>query len=72
MTRLRALGAIGLLGATAGACATAAAPPPRAALTYARQDCSATPDLSTAVSLTPDKERAVHLVASPIGTDTPA
>ena len=71
MTRLRALGAIGLLGATAGACATAAVPPPRAALTYARQDCSATPDLSIAVSLTPDKERAVHLVASPIGTDTP-
>ena len=71
MTRLRALGAIGLLGATGGACATAAVPPPRAALTYARQDCSATPDLSTAVSLTPDKERAVHLVASPIGTDTP-
>lgn len=70
MTRLRALGAIGLLGATTAACATAAPPPP-AALTYARQDCSATPDLSTAVSLTPDKERAVHLVASPIGPDTP-
>ncbi|MGH7027135.1 MalM family protein [Brevundimonas sp.] len=70
MTRLRALAAIGLVGATAAACATAAPPPP-AALAYARQDCSTTPDLSTAVSLTPDKERAVHLVATPVGPDTP-
>ncbi|QTC86887.1 MalM family protein [Brevundimonas pondensis] len=69
MTRLRTLGAVGLLGMTAAACATAAPPPPPA-LTYARQDCSATPDLSTAVSLTPDKERAVHLVASPVGPET--
>lgn len=70
MTRLRTLGAIGLFGTLASACATAAPPPP-AMLAYARMDCAAAPDLSSAVSLTPDKERAVHLVASPVGTDTP-
>ncbi len=70
MMRLRTLGAIGLFGTMASACATAAPPPP-AMLTYAGMDCSAAPDLSSAINLTPDKERALHLVASPIGTDTP-
>lgn len=70
MMRLRTLGVIGLFGAMASACATAAPPSP-AMLTYAGMDCSTAPDLSSAISLTPDKERAVHLVASPIGTDTP-
>lgn len=70
MTRLRALAATGLLGVAVSACATAA-PPPSAMLAYDRLDCSAAPDLSHAISLTPDKERAVHLVASPVGTETP-
>ncbi|MET4684945.1 MalM family protein [Brevundimonas faecalis] len=70
MTRVHAVGVISLYGAMVSACATAAPPPP-AMLAYARMDCSAAPDLSSALSLTPDKERAVHLVASPIGTDTP-
>lgn len=70
MTRLHALAALGLLGTMASACATAAPPPP-AMLAYARTDCSVAPDLSGAISLTPDKERAVHLVASPVGTETP-
>lgn len=53
---------------TAG-CATAPPPLP-AVLEYARQDCHAAPDVSTAISLTPEKETNGHLVTTVIGPRT--
>lgn len=48
------------------ACATVSAlPPAPPTLEYARLDCATEPGLSAAVSLTPEKERAVHYVAAP-------
>lgn len=72
MMRFSTLAAISLVAVMAASCATAPLVPPSSAVTrYARQDCSSAPDLSAAISLTPDKERAVHLVATPVGPDTP-
>lgn len=60
-----------LLAATAyagllSACATVApVPPSPATLEYAGVDCAAAPDLSTAISLTPEEERALFSVTAP-------
>lgn len=51
-------------------CATAT-PPLAPVLEYARQDCEALPDLSTALSLTPEKETNGYTVATTIGPQTP-
>jgi len=64
------LPALAAAGATLAGCVTTAAPPPSALLEYARSDCSAAPDLSTAVGLTPEKEKQVHTVTAPIGAKT--
>ena len=60
-----------LVVATAGAgllsaCATVAPiPPSPATLDYAGKDCVSMPDLATAISLTPDEERALFSVNAP-------
>lgn len=51
------------------ACTTMAIPGP--VTTFARADCSASPDLYQAVSLTPDRERVAHNVATVIGAASP-
>lgn len=56
-------------GALASACATAVPPSP-AVLEYSRAGCPATPDLSTAVSLTPKKETNGHIVTTVIGPES--
>lgn len=53
---------------TAG-CATAPPPLPPV-LEYARQNCDAAPNFSTAISLTPEKETNGHLVTTVIGPQT--
>lgn len=40
-------------------------PPSPAVLEYSRLDCAASPDLGTAISLTPDKEQALYTVNAP-------
>ena len=45
-------------------------PPSPPTLEFVRSDCAAVPDLSSAISLTPDKERAVHFVSAPASSDT--
>lgn len=65
MSRLPTLLALGLAGVSS-ACATAIEPPPPAALSWSRSDCAAAPDLSTALSLTPEEERAVYSVNAPV------
>lgn len=52
------------------ACATAAPPAPPL-LQYARTDCAAGPALTAAISLTPDKPRAVHIVETLVDVQTP-
>lgn len=64
-----ALAAAAVAGLAAG-CATAPAPLP-AVLEYARQDCHAAPDVSAAISLTPEKETNGHLVTTVVGPQTP-
>ncbi|MGQ3040498.1 MAG: hypothetical protein ACT6TH_06865 [Brevundimonas sp.] len=56
-------------GALASACATAVPPSP-AVLEYSRAGCPATPDLSTAISLTPKKETNGHIVTTVIGPES--
>ena len=69
MTILRSIMAVGAIGGLAAACAAGSVQPP--VLTYANQGCAAAADLMTAVSLTPPRERAVHVVAVPVDTSTP-
>lgn len=48
------------------ACATGPViPPPMAILEYTGVDCATAPDLGAALSLTPDKERALYSVSAP-------
>lgn len=64
MTPIVAAGLLGL-----AACVTTAPPPP-ATLTFERSDCT-TVDLARAISLTPEKERALHSVTAVIDGETP-
>tara|TARA_R110002167_G_scaffold26492_3_gene91225 strand:- start:2826 stop:3476 length:651 start_codon:yes stop_codon:yes gene_type:complete len=51
--------------------ACASAPPPLLpVLDYAHQDCDARPDLTTAISLTPEKESQVHRVSTVVTDQT--
>lgn len=70
MSRVPAL-AVLAASATVAGCTTSAPSYAPALLEYARTDCAATPVLTSAISLTPDKERAVHTVETPIGATTP-
>jgi hypothetical protein len=61
-----------LVGAAASLAACASAPPPPpATLTFADRTCADQPDLTTAISLTPPKERPVFLVNAPVTGETP-
>jgi hypothetical protein len=62
------LSAAACAGLTA-ACATAVPPAP-AVLDYARQDCDAVPNLTTAISLTPEKESPAHRVSTVVSSQT--
>lgn len=53
----------------AAACATVPPPLPPV-LEYARRDCSATPDLASAISLTPAKETRTYYVSTPVTAQT--
>lgn len=55
-----------LLTLGAGVLTACAATPPAPVLHYARNDCAATPNLSAAISLTPDREKASHAVLTPV------
>lgn len=52
---------------TLGACVTVE-PPALPVLEFTAVDCTDAPDLAQAISLTPKKEAAVHVVAAPIGS----
>lgn len=54
-----------------GGCATTATPPSTAVLGYDRADCGEEADLSAALSLTPSKEKAVHLVSAVVDSTSP-
>lgn len=58
------------LAAGLTACATAAPPPPPL-LQYASQGCATAPDLAAAISLTPPRERAEHVVSTVVNGETP-
>lgn len=68
--RLHTLFAIGAATAALTGCATMPPPPP-ATLEFAGRDCAAAPDLARALSLTPEKERALHVVTTQVGSATP-
>lgn len=68
MIIIRTVAALGLMGSLA-ACVTAT-PPISPALTYASTGCGTAPDLTAAISLTPDKERAVHQVGAEVNEGT--
>ena len=53
------------------ACASAGPPPTPALLQYDRTDCATEPALATAISLTPEKPRAAHIVETVIDARTP-
>lgn len=58
--------------ASLAACATATPIPiPPATLEYTRTDCAPAPDLTDAIGLTPDKERATFSVTAPVSDATP-
>lgn len=59
------------LAALLSACATPAAAPPPAVIEYAHTDCTASPELSGAVSLTPSRESAEFDVSSEVNDKTP-
>lgn len=63
------LAAIAATAALAGC--TTMPPPPVATLTFAGTSCAAALDLSQALSLTPEKERALYTVTTQIGSATP-
>lgn len=66
---LRLIGAL-IAGVLAASCATPA-PPPAAVLEYAHTDCTAAPELSDAITLTPPHERAEFDVSTSIDDHTP-
>lgn len=69
---MKALTGIGLLVAALGVTGCVSAVPPLPPiLTYGRADCQDVPDLSTAVSLTPDKERVLYSVGAVVDARTP-
>jgi len=70
MVRIAGYAAIAALAGGLAACATPQ-PPLSPVLTYARTDCHASPDLSSAIGLTPEKEKNGHVVTTLIGSDTP-
>ena len=61
------LAAAALGGVLLAGCATTS--PPKAALSFAGQGCAPAPDLSQAVSLTPQKPKAEFVVARAVGAD---
>lgn len=66
MNRLNALVTLAAGASLLAGCATTTyAPPPSATLDYAGTNCATSPDLVTAISLTPDKERALYTVTAP-------
>lgn len=66
MSFIRSLTLFATCGGLLAACATGPAiPPPAAVLEYSRVDCAAAPELSAAISLTPEKERALYSVNAP-------
>jgi hypothetical protein len=67
--RPRALAAVVAASLLAG-CATPRPPPPPVTA-FTRANCVAAPDLAGAIGLTPDKEKAVHTVITPVTADTP-
>lgn len=69
MTMIRSCLPLALMGLAVTRCATVELPP--ASLIYANASCDAAPNLSNAISLTPEKEKAVHLVSAPVTTETP-
>ena len=69
MTRLHPLAPVVLMAGMT-ACATATPPPP-ALLQYSGQGCVTAPDLTGAISLTPPRERAEHVVSTVINGQTP-
>lgn len=69
MTVTRSVLAVCATAGLTAACAAGSAPPP--VLTYASQNCAAAADLSTAISLTPPREKAVHIVTNPVDSGTP-
>ncbi len=72
MTLFRSLPVVLAGAATLAACVTTTSIPiPSATLEYSRADCATAPDLSTAIGLTPDKERAVFSVTAPVSATTP-
>jgi len=70
MSRMRSALLVVAVAGLFAACATTMPPPPPAVLEYARQDCTATPDLSSAISLTPEKETNGHIVTTVIDAQT--
>lgn len=67
---IRSILALGLAALTT-ACVTATPPPPPPVLEYTRQDCEAQPNLSSAVSLTPEKETNGFIVSAELGLGSP-
>jgi hypothetical protein len=67
--RPRALAALAAAGLLAS-CATPTPPPPPVT-TFARANCVAAPDLAAAVALTPEKQKAVYTITTPVKADTP-
>lgn len=65
MARLISAAAVLAAGGLTAACATVGAPP-GPTTQFARSDCAAAPDLTSPISLTPEKERASHVVAAQV------
>lgn len=68
MIRLRL--AVAGLAVALGGCVTMAPPAP-AVLSLVRNGCADAPDLGAALSLTPEKEKALHIVSGQVGSATP-
>jgi hypothetical protein len=66
--RHRTLVALAVAGLVAS-CATPKPPPP--VTTFGRANCVAAPALAAAVALTPEKEKAVYAITTPVKADTP-
>ncbi|QTC91638.1 hypothetical protein [Brevundimonas goettingensis] len=60
-----------IFAATAAAGCATMPPPPPATLAFGGANCAATPDLTQALSLTPDKERSLWTVTTQVGSATP-
>lgn len=68
---MRHLGLCAVLAFASLAACASMPPPPPAVLTFAGQNCAAAPELTSAISLTPEKERALHFVTTQVGAATP-